>query len=66
MENWPLISVIVPAYKVEAYLDRCISSIAQQTYTNLDIILDILSRMLSNDFFYPDGIIDSMVIEFRP
>ena len=39
MENWPLISVIVPVYKVEAYLDRCISSITQQTYTNLEIIL---------------------------
>ena len=39
MENLPLISVVVPVYKVEAYLDRCISSIIQQTYTNLDIIL---------------------------
>lgn len=39
MENLPLISVIVPVYKVEAYLDRCISSIIQQTYTNLEIIL---------------------------
>lgn len=35
----PLISVIVPIYKVEAYLDRCISSIVQQTYYNLEIIL---------------------------
>lgn len=34
-----LISVIVPIYKVEAYLDRCISSIVEQTYTNLEIIL---------------------------
>lgn len=39
MENLPLISVIVPVYKVEAYLNRCISSITQQTYTNLEIIL---------------------------
>ena len=39
MENLPLISVIVPVYKVEAYLDKCISSIVQQTYTNLEIIL---------------------------
>ncbi len=34
-----LISVIVPVYKVEAYLDKCVSSIANQTYTNLEIIL---------------------------
>lgn len=39
MENLPLISVIVPVYKVEAYLDKCISSIAGQTYRNLEIIL---------------------------
>ncbi len=39
MCNIPLISVIVPVYKVEAYLDKCISSITGQTYTNLEIIL---------------------------
>ena len=35
----PLISVIVPVYKTEAYLDRCVQSIADQTYKNLEIIL---------------------------
>lgn len=35
----PLISVIVPVYKVEAYLDVCVSSIVSQTYRNLEIIL---------------------------
>lgn len=34
-----LISVIVPVYKVEEYLDRCVQSIVDQTYTNLEIIL---------------------------
>lgn len=34
-----LISVIVPVYKVEAYLDKCVQSIADQTYRNLEIIL---------------------------
>lgn len=34
-----LISVIVPVYKVEAYLDKCIQSIVDQTYRNLEIIL---------------------------
>lgn len=34
-----LISVIVPVYKVERYLDKCISSIVNQTYRDLEIIL---------------------------
>ena len=34
-----LISVIVPVYKVEKYLDRCVESIVGQTYSNLEIIL---------------------------
>ncbi len=33
------ISVIVPVYKVEKYLDRCLRSITEQTYGNLEIIL---------------------------
>lgn len=34
-----LISVIVPIYKVERYLDSCICSIVNQTYKNIEIIL---------------------------
>ena len=34
-----LISVIVPVYNVEAYLEKCLESICKQTYRNLDIIL---------------------------
>ena len=34
-----LISVIIPVYKVEKYLEKCIESIIKQTYTNLQIIL---------------------------
>ena len=34
-----LISVIVPVYKVEQYLDECVASIVAQTYPNLEIIL---------------------------
>ena len=34
-----LISVIVPVFKVEKYLRKCIDSIIAQTYTNLEIIL---------------------------
>lgn len=37
--NEPLISVIVPVYKVEPYLQRCVASIRNQTYKNLEILL---------------------------
>ena len=37
--NHPLVSIIVPVYKVEPYLRRCLDSIINQTYTNLEIIL---------------------------
>ncbi len=33
------ISVIIPVYKVEKYLDKCVESIVNQTYKNLEIIL---------------------------
>ena len=35
----PLISVVVPIYKVERYLSACVDSIVNQTYSNLEIIL---------------------------
>lgn len=35
----PLISVIVPIYNVEEYLPRCVNSLVNQTYSNLEIIL---------------------------
>lgn len=34
-----LISIIVPVYKVEMYLPRCINSLVNQTYTNIEILL---------------------------
>lgn len=37
--NKPLVSVIVPCYKVEQYLPKCIDSIIAQTYENLEIWL---------------------------
>lgn len=37
-DSKPLISVIVPVYNTEAYLERCINSILNQTYDNLEVI----------------------------
>jgi glycosyltransferase involved in cell wall biosynthesis len=34
-----LISIIVPVYNMERYLDRCVSSIVNQTYKNIEIVL---------------------------
>ena len=37
--NKELISIVVPVYNVEKYLDKCVKSIINQTYDNLQIIL---------------------------
>ena len=34
-----LVSVIIPVYNVEKFLDRCVRSVLAQTYNNLEIIL---------------------------
>ena len=33
------VSVVLPIYNVEQYLERCVNSVVNQTYTNLEIIL---------------------------
>lgn len=35
----PLVSIVVPIYKVERWLEKCVDSIIRQTYANLEIIL---------------------------
>lgn len=35
----PLISIIVPVYNVAPYLERCLQSLARQTYTNIEVII---------------------------
>lgn len=34
-----LVSIVIPVYKVEKYLDRCMQSVVNQTYENLEIIM---------------------------
>ena len=38
-KEYPLVSVIIPVYNVEKYLERCINSLLDQNYSNLEIIL---------------------------
>lgn len=57
--NQPLITILVPCYNVEKYVDECLSSIQKQTYSNLEIIcindgstdrtLDILKKYEHSD-----------------
>lgn len=43
----PLISIIVPVYRVESYLSRCVDSLLAQTYQNLEIILVVMGLRIS-------------------
>lgn len=38
-KNNPIVTIIVPVYKVEEYLPKCLDSIAAQTYQNIELIL---------------------------
>lgn len=39
MSRYPLISIIVPVFKAERYLSRCVDSLLRQTYSNIEILL---------------------------
>jgi glycosyltransferase involved in cell wall biosynthesis len=39
MQNYPLVSIVVPVYNVEKYLPKCLESLINQTYTNTEIIV---------------------------
>ena len=38
-EMHDLISVVIPVFNVEAYLDKCMASVVQQSYKELEIIV---------------------------
>ena len=37
--NNGIVSVIIPVYQAEKYVERCVKSVINQTYKNLEIIL---------------------------
>lgn len=54
MNELPLVSVVVPVYNVEKYIERCVKSILNQSYKNIEIVLvddgstDKSSRIIDN------------------
>lgn len=56
--DWPLVSIITPIYNVEPYIERCLRSIFEQTYDNLEYIfvddatpdrsIDVIKRVLAD------------------
>lgn len=62
MSKDALISVIIPVYNVENYLEKCINSVINQTYKNLEIVLvDDGSKDSSGDICDKYSNIDSRV-----
>lgn len=61
MEN-PLVSVIIPVYNCEKYIERCVNSLLEQTYKNIEIIVvddgstdhsgAICQKYSNNNFIY--------------
>lgn len=69
MDEEELISVIIPAYNVDSYIEECIASVQRQTYNKLDIIIiddgsgdrtgEIVRRLSERDsrirYYYQDN-----------
>lgn len=39
MKESPLVSIVVPVYNVESYIKKCLESLEEQTYSNIEIIV---------------------------
>ena len=47
-----LISIIIPVYNVEEYINKCLDSIINQTYRNIEIILIEIGRASCRERVY--------------
>lgn len=61
--HYPLVSIIIPVYNVEKYLPKCIDSILNQTYQNIEIVLvndgsNDSSRQICDEY----AVIDSRIL----
>ena len=56
MEEPKLITVIIPIYNAEKYLEEAIKSVINQTLKNIELILINLARHLINLIFYTNNI----------
>ncbi len=59
-ENTPLISIIIPCYNVGRYVEKCIRSIMEQNYVNLEII-----PVNDGSQDYTPQILDNLALEDR-
>ena len=60
MEKNPLVSIIIPVYNVEQYIESCCRSVFSQTYDNIEVIIvndgtpdrsiEIVEKMLAGEF----------------
>lgn len=65
----PLVSVLVPVFRVEGYIERCARSVFEQTYSNLEFVfvndatddssIDILNSVLDD---YPEHYFSTLII----
>ncbi|MBC1757063.1 glycosyltransferase [Listeria seeligeri] len=60
----PLVSVIIPVYNVEKYVKRCLESVINQTYTNLEIIV-VNDGATDNSAFVVKAIHDERIRYFE-
>lgn len=41
------ISIIIPAYNVEAYIEKCINSVINQTYDDIEVIIIMMEAQIT-------------------
>lgn len=64
--NWPLVSVIVPVYGTEQYVEQCLDSILNQTYQNVEVLaVDDASPDRAGEILREYAAIDSRVRVIR-